>query len=74
VSAPEVCDARFSDGVDYLCFQVVAQLERNQAEEDPLRYTSLEGTEKFPCASCLVKVLTSRAHRIRGDEDFGPRP
>lgn len=76
MTSAEVCDPRFEDGVDYVCFRVVEKLERNRAETNPLRYTSPAGSEKFLCTSCLVEVLNSRPWLIepREDEDFDPLP
>ena len=67
----EVCEPRFDDGRDYVCFRVVERLERNRAEQNPLRYTTPEGTTGFLCESCLVELLKTTGVSGQGeDEDF----
>jgi hypothetical protein len=71
MNAARVCDPRFDDGVDYLCFRVVEKLERNRAESNPLRYTTPEGTAGFLCEGCLVELLKTTGVSGQGeDEDF----
>ncbi len=71
MSLPEVCNPRFDDGVDYLCFRVVEKLERNRAEQNPLRYTTPEGTAGFLCEGCLMELLkTTGVSGQADDEDF----
>jgi hypothetical protein len=66
MSATEICEPRFDDGVEYICYHAVAQLEMNRAEEDPLRWRSPEGTTKFLCKDCLMDMLNARARRRNG--------
>lgn len=56
------CEPRFDDRVEYVCFRVLARLERNRGK-DPLRYQAPEGTVGFTCEPCLIEMLNSREAR-----------
>jgi hypothetical protein len=68
MSTDDLCEPRFNDGVEYVCFRVLAKLERNRGK-DPLRYQSPDGTVGFLCSPCLVEMLNARARSQNGKVD-----
>ncbi len=62
-----LCPPHFDDGVEYVCFRVLAELEENR-EKDPLRYRSPDGAAGSICEPCLVDMLNGRARRKEWEE------